>query len=65
MITIFLRPDATATIYFAAHFVRLLFEGGVYFAQELQIVWLLFEGDHYSMAASVRRFKLESTTLRA
>ena len=44
MITIFLRPDATATIYFAAHFVRLLFEGGVYFAQELQIVWLLFEG---------------------
>ena len=28
--TIFLRSDAAATIYFAAHFVRLLFEGGYY-----------------------------------
>ena len=29
--TVFLRSDATATIYVAARFVRLLFEGGVYF----------------------------------
>ena len=29
--TVFLRSDAAATIYFTAHFVRLLFEGGVYF----------------------------------
>ena len=28
--TIFLRSDAVATIYFAARFVRLLFEGGYY-----------------------------------
>ena len=27
--TVFLRSDAAATIYFAAHFVQLLFEGGV------------------------------------
>ena len=30
--TVFLQSDATATIYFAAHFVQLLFEGGVYFS---------------------------------
>ena len=29
--TIFLRSDAAATIYFASCFVRLLFEGGIYF----------------------------------
>ena len=29
-ITVFLRSDATVTIYFAAHFVQLLFEGGYY-----------------------------------
>ena len=29
--TFFLRSDTMATIYFAAHFVRLLFEGGIYF----------------------------------
>ena len=29
--TVFLQPDAAATIYFAAHFVQLLLEGGVYF----------------------------------
>ena len=29
--TVFLRSDAAATSYFAAHFVRLLFEGSVYF----------------------------------
>ena len=29
--TVFLRSDAAATIYFAGRFVRLLFEGGVYF----------------------------------
>ena len=29
--TVFLRSDATATIYFAARFVQLLFEGGIYF----------------------------------
>ena len=29
--TIFLQSDAAATIYFAAHFVQLLFKGGVYF----------------------------------
>ena len=29
--TVFLQSDAVATIYFAAHFVRLLFEGGIYF----------------------------------
>ena len=28
--TVFLQSDATATIYFAARFVRLLFEGGYY-----------------------------------
>ena len=28
--TVFLRSDAAATIFFAAHFVRLLFKGGVY-----------------------------------
>ena len=28
--TVFLRSDATATSYFAYHFVRLLFEGSVY-----------------------------------
>ena len=28
---VFLRSDTAATIYFAAHFVWLLFEGGVYF----------------------------------
>ena len=28
--TVFLRSDAAATIYFAVHFVWLLFEGGVY-----------------------------------
>ena len=28
---VFLRSDAAATIYFAARFVQLLFEGGVYF----------------------------------
>ena len=28
--TIFLRSDAMATIYYTAHFVRLLFKGGVY-----------------------------------
>ena len=31
LITVFLRSDAAATIYFAARSVRLLFEGGVYF----------------------------------
>ena len=30
-VTIFLRSDATATIYFAARFVQLLFEVGIYF----------------------------------
>ena len=30
-ITVFLRSDAAATIYFTARFVRLLFEGSVYF----------------------------------
>ena len=29
--TVFLQSDATATIYFAACFMWLLFEGGVYF----------------------------------
>ena len=29
--TVFLQSDAAATIYFTARFVRLLFEGGVYF----------------------------------
>ena len=29
--TVFLRSDATATMYFAACFVRLLIEGGIYF----------------------------------
>ena len=29
--TVFLRSDATATIYFAAGFVQLLFEGGINF----------------------------------
>ena len=33
----------------------LLFKGGVYFVQELWIVWLLFEGGHYSRVASIRR----------
>ena len=28
--TVFLQSDAAATIYFAARFMRLLFEGGVY-----------------------------------
>ena len=28
--TVFLQSDAAATIYFAAHFVQLLFEGSVY-----------------------------------
>ena len=53
--TIFLWSDAAATIYFAARFVRLLFEGGVYFVQELRIVRLLFEGGHYSRVASIQR----------
>ena len=30
-VTVFLRSDAAATIYFAARFVRLLFEGVIYF----------------------------------
>ena len=30
-LTVFLRSDAEATIYFAARLVQLLFEGGVYF----------------------------------
>ena len=29
--SVFLRSDTVATIYFAARFVRLLFEGGIYF----------------------------------
>ena len=29
--TVFLRSDAAATIYFTVRFVRLLFEGGIYF----------------------------------
>ena len=33
----------------------LLFKGGVYFVQELRIVWLLFEGCHYSSVASIQR----------
>ena len=37
------------------YYPRLLLEGGVYFVQELRIVRLLFEADHYSRAASVRR----------
>ena len=32
-----------------------LFEGGVYFVQELWIVQLLIVGGHYSRAASIRR----------
>ena len=30
--TVFLQSDTAATIYFAAHFVQLLFEGSVYFS---------------------------------
>ena len=29
--TVFLRSEAVAAIYFTARFVRLLFEGGIYF----------------------------------
>ena len=35
--------------------MRLLFEGGIYFVQELRIVQLLFEGGRYSRMASIRR----------
>ena len=34
--------------YACAAFPSLLFKGGVYFVQELQIMWLLFEGGIYS-----------------
>ena len=34
--TLFLRTDTTVTIYFAARFVRLLFEGGIYFLGNLE-----------------------------
>ena len=43
--TVFLRSDAAATIYFAAHFVRLLFEGGVYFfgkPQDINDGWIRY-----------------------
>ena len=35
IITVFLRSDTAATIYFTARFVRLLFEGGIYFFGKL------------------------------
>ena len=34
--TLFLRTDTAVTIYFAAHFVRLLFKGGIYFFGNLE-----------------------------
>ena len=35
--------------------LRLLFEGGIYFVQELRIVWLLFKGSNYLRVASIWR----------
>ena len=42
MNTIYLRSDAVATIYFAACFVWLLFEGGVYFFGKLRDSWIRY-----------------------
>ena len=41
------QSGITGYCLFTASFVRLLFEGSVYFAQELRIVWLQFEGGVY------------------
>ena len=43
---------------------QLLFEGGVYFVQELRFVRLLFEGGHYSKAASIQRNTVASAYLK-
>ena len=42
-------------IYTRVYWLRLLFEGGVYYVQELWIVRLLLEDGDYSRAASIRR----------
>ena len=43
--TVFLRSDSAATIYFVAHFVGLLFEGGIYFFEkpgDIQDSWIRY-----------------------
>ena len=52
-------PDGFSVGFTAGHetryIVAFLFEGGVYFVQELRIMQLLFEGGDCSRAASIRR----------
>ena len=52
--TVYIWSDAAATIYFAACFVWLLFEGGYYSRAATIQGGLLFEGGYYSRGATIQ-----------
>ena len=56
-VTVFLRSEAAATVHFAVRFVRLLFQGGVYFFRKPADIsdGLIFKGIHISETVTIAK----------